>query len=263
MTIKYNWFLDLYFEFKEFLWNFQNNITFFTLPTASYEGAVFLFAKILWKLKIYGSKRPFQKSIQWGINLKLYLHIEQFKTLIFVLNREIKKTLNIFRSLQVYRWGEYFFSWFIWWFYRHYQQTEKSIVCAKHKTLRNFLLPYRFCPFPCSIYWGHFEKLSLYKLNMRPDWYDTVHTARAAKAVQTIRRGHKIMVHWTTTSRTGGLRIRTQIKDIIERSETNWKKVTDDLMLWHFLGITFIMTKLKWRQEWRHFWHHFLQLSLP
>ena len=56
---------------------------------------------------------------------------------------------------------------------------------------------------------------------MRPDCYDTVHTARAAKAVQTIRRGHKIMVHWPATSRTGGLRIRTQIKDIIERSETN------------------------------------------
>ena len=127
MTIKYNWFLDLYFEFKEFLWNFQNNITFFTLPTASYEGAVFLFAKILWKLKIYGSKRPFQKSIQWGINLKLYLHIEQFKTLIFVLNREIKKTLNIFRSLQVYRWGEYFFSWYSCWFYSHYLQTKNVL----------------------------------------------------------------------------------------------------------------------------------------
>ena len=32
------------------------------------------------------------------------------------------------------------------------------------------------------------------------------------------------MVHWPATSRIGELRIRTQIKDIIERSETNWKR---------------------------------------
>ena len=123
----------------------------------------------------------------------------------------------------------------------------KGHCLCKTQNFKKFSVTLPILPFPVFYITRTFEKLSLYKLNMRPNCYNTVHTAQAAKAVQTIRRGHKIMVHWTTTSRTGEPRIRTQIKNIIERSETNWKKVTDDLLLWHFLGITFCNSKIIWR----------------
>ena len=99
----------------------------------------------------------------------------------------------------------------------------KGHCLCKIQNFKKFSITLPILPFPVFYITRTFETLPLQtEYASWLLWYCAYGTG--SKAAQTIRRGHKIMVHWITTSRTGGLRIRTQIKDIIERRETNWKR---------------------------------------